>query len=594
MSATYPYTPQFFGPNGDAIINDVKNALTLNTTTGILTWAGTLTQNTIIDATAANYEVRFGNTSLALPNLLYINGAGISVGIGSSSYDGTNPERLLVDAGTANSVNVISGYADYNSYRQLNIKNTNAGSSASSDIVATANNGNETTNFIDMGINSSTYSDAAFAASALDGYLYNNGGNLFIGTATAAKGIRFHVGGTATANVQGYIDPTGKWGIGNISAPVTQMDNYGTIIGDGTYNVNATKGLLWAAPDATAFVTALYNSSGGPVLLLKTSSPLANVPLIHAQNVNNNVLIVKRSGIGIGANAGTPATLLNNFSDLTSQTDGTTTTGSQGLGFQVAATGYAGAFVNTGDVAAANGFLARTTRNATDAYVAKFLYGNTTVGMVIRADGRVGIGTATPGSTLDVAMTYAASAVVATFGSTYAASAVTMTYGASSDVMTLAIGTDFSLVRNGGGSPYISSSQAIETRSPALYVNASGNAGTMYVKAFSGSSGRIGAFNTAPCTLEIGNVGGASEFLHLQTSIFRNGKVAVNDTNVTTINASAALEVNSTTRGFLPSRMTTGERTAISSPADGLLVFDTDQQGWYGYAGGIWQLFFTS
>jgi hypothetical protein len=43
-----------------------------------------------------------------------------------------------------------------------------------------------------------------------------------------------------------------------------------------------------------------------------------------------------------------------------------------------------------------------------------------------------------------------------------------------------------------------------------------------------------------------------------------------------TINASAKLQVDSTTQGFLPPRMTSTQRSAISSPSVGLVVYQTD------------------
>ena len=45
---------------------------------------------------------------------------------------------------------------------------------------------------------------------------------------------------------------------------------------------------------------------------------------------------------------------------------------------------------------------------------------------------------------------------------------------------------------------------------------------------------------------------------------------------VTTANASALLQVDSTTKGFLPPRMTAAQRTAIGTPAVGLMVYQTD------------------
>lgn len=53
--------------------------------------------------------------------------------------------------------------------------------------------------------------------------------------------------------------------------------------------------------------------------------------------------------------------------------------------------------------------------------------------------------------------------------------------------------------------------------------------------------------------------------------------------------ASAKLSVASTTQGFLPPRMTTTQKNAISSPAEGLMVYDTDLHKLYVYDGSTWQ-----
>ena len=57
---------------------------------------------------------------------------------------------------------------------------------------------------------------------------------------------------------------------------------------------------------------------------------------------------------------------------------------------------------------------------------------------------------------------------------------------------------------------------------------------------------------------------------------------------------SAKLEVSSTSKGFLPPRMTASQASAIASPAEGLMLYVTDtngtftSKGWYGFDGSAW------
>ncbi len=155
--------------------------------------------------------------------------------VGTTTLDGTNPEKLLVDAGTTTSYNVISGKGSLNNYLQLNIQNRNNGNTASSDVVASANNATESVNYIDMGINSSGYSNATYPV--LDGannaYLYSTGNDFVIGNGTANRHLLLFTGGFNANNERWRITGAGNTGIGN-TAPTEKLQTEGNIRLSGT------------------------------------------------------------------------------------------------------------------------------------------------------------------------------------------------------------------------------------------------------------------------------------------------------------------------------------------------------------------------
>jgi hypothetical protein len=59
-------------------------------------------------------------------------------------------------------------------------------------------------------------------------------------------------------------------------------------------------------------------------------------------------------------------------------------------------------------------------------------------------------------------------------------------------------------------------------------------------------------------------------------------------TGSSTPNSSSMLEVNSTSKGFLPPRMTTSQRDAIGSPAEGLVIYNTTEKALNVYNGEAW------
>ena len=89
--------------------------------------------------------------------------------------------------------------------------------------------------------------------------------------------------------------------------------------------------------------------------------------------------------------------------------------------------------------------------------------------------------------------------------------------------------------------------------------------------------------------------GGASSAIRVTGSTYSSGASQIQIKGATSISsgvnqpdASAQLDVASTTKGFLPPRMTNAQKNAIASPAEGLIVHDTTNNGVAYYDGTTW------
>jgi hypothetical protein len=143
-----------------------------------------------------------------------------------------------------------------NTYTQVNFTNTNSGDSASGDYVVTADNGTDTTNYIDMGINNSGFTTGPSWSinGALDGYLYTSDGNLSVGAASA-KYVSFFTGGLSLLNERLRITPSGLIGVATTN-PLFQLD-----VAAGDIRVQNTNKMRFGGNSSTTNFYIQYNST---------------------------------------------------------------------------------------------------------------------------------------------------------------------------------------------------------------------------------------------------------------------------------------------------------------------------------------------
>ena len=135
------------------------------------------------------------------------------------------------------------------------------------------------------------------------------------------------------------------------------------------------------------------------------------------------------------------------------------------------------------------------------------------------------------------------------------------------------------------------------TGAPTWSSNISGNAANVSgtVAVANGGTGTTNGSITGTSALTFA-AGGTNQNVTFTPSgtgnTLLNGNVGI---GTTTPDASAIVEVNSSSKGFLPPRMTSAQRVAIASPVAGLLVYQTDGSvGLYQYNGSAWSILNSS
>ena len=176
-----------FDANGGTIHGSVNVQGDINAT-GNITYSGSVTSQTIT-----------GNTGQFF----------------GYAANGFNALYAGLPTGYTKLPNEVAEYAaSNNSYVQINFQNENGGTDATTDWVATADNGTDTTNYVDLGIAGSGYDntspDNSLGTSLFpnDSYLYAQGntaayfgGNLVVGATTTSKVVKIIAGGIDASNV---------------------------------------------------------------------------------------------------------------------------------------------------------------------------------------------------------------------------------------------------------------------------------------------------------------------------------------------------------------------------------------------------------
>lgn len=196
---------------------------------------------------------------------------------------------------------VIAQFVGNNAnYLQVNLENNNANGSA--DYIVTADTGNDSSYYIDLGIKNSRFNYAGDTASKpLDSYIYSQGasanslgGNLVIGTTSSGRVINFLAGGTANSDIIARMSATG--GLQLLTKPI--------IFADGTSQNTSSLSGGTAANAAFLQANGAFVQSNAAFIVANTPHAIANSGALYA-----NGAFLKANAAFIVAN--TPPAIAN-------------------------------------------------------------------------------------------------------------------------------------------------------------------------------------------------------------------------------------------------------------------------------------------
>ena len=303
-----------FTASGDATINTSTGAVTVGKVNGVtygtspstntvpvVTGSNTITYETVPNAALANSSTTVAGQSCALGGSCSI-GVGNLSSIGAYSLVSNNTNASAAPSAnqtiylgspsfTATSGTVLGQLTGtQNNYLQFALQNLSSGSSASTDFVATANDGNDSTHYADFGINGSTGGTAPFTA-AHAAFAYSSDNEFDIGA----------LGTTGVVNIAVGATPTTEIAVGTTSVAVNEAMS---VSGNLTTNVTGSTQCLHVNSSGVVSGTGSDCGAGGGGVssltgdgtIFNNSSSTGAVTLTKATQTANTVLAGPTSG----------------------------------------------------------------------------------------------------------------------------------------------------------------------------------------------------------------------------------------------------------------------------------------------------------